>query len=239
MLANSLAVTGPSWGLDEKKSGTEPIHTHKPDGSWDRMAQEMMANFSGSGHPVFRGTSGFARGELKSRGGGKKSFHFNGSNENIELLLRTVISANQLSIYGAVADLCDEVPNRIRARGKPAAPEHLEKVEIPTVLSKAENSTNEQQWGNLRQEYEQKFEQLPEDQKLSKLCSDAGLKLVEREQYFYTLETQEGQRMQHFCREYTLPRNEEGTRVRGWIRSKTRIGPVLNIKVCCRDEKKY
>ena len=28
-----------------------------------------------------------------------------------------------------------------------------------------------------------------EDQKLSKLCSDAGLKLVERGQYFYTLET--------------------------------------------------
>ena len=29
--------------------------------------------------------------------------------------------------------------------------------------------------------------------------------------------------MQHLCREYTLPRNEKGTRVRGWIRSKTRM----------------
>ena len=28
--------------------------------------------------------------------------------------------------------------------------------------------------GNLLQEYEHKFEQLPEDQKLSKLCSDVG-----------------------------------------------------------------
>ena len=141
-----------------------------------------------------------------------------------------MISANQLSIYGAIADLCDEVPKRIGDPGKLAAPEHLEKVEIPTVLSKAQNSTNEQQWRNLRQEYEQTFEQLSEDQKLSKLCSDAGLKLVEREQYFYTLETEEGQQMQHLCREYTLPRNEKETRVRGWIRSKTRIGPVLNIK---------
>ena len=42
--------------------------------------------------------------------------------------------------------------------------------------------------------------------------------------------------MQHLCREYTMPRNEKETRVRGWVRSKTRIGPVLNIKVCCRDE---
>ena len=55
------------------------------------------------------------------------------------------------------------------------------------------------------------FEHLSEDQKLSKLCADAGLKLVEREQYFLTLETEEeGQQMEHFCREYTLPRNEEG-----------------------------
>ena len=86
----------------------------------------------------------------------KESRHFNGSNENIDLLLRTVISANQLSVYGAIADSCAEVPKRIRAPEKPAAPKHLEKVEIPTVLSKAENSTNEQQWRNLRQEYEQK-----------------------------------------------------------------------------------
>ena len=33
-----------------------------------------------------------------------------------------------------------------------------------------------------------------------------------------------------------MPRNEKGTRVRGWIRKDTRIGPVLNIIVCYRDE---
>ena len=38
--------------------------------------------------------------------------------------------------------------------------------------------------------------------------------------------------MQHLCREYTMPRNEKRTRVRGWIRKDTRIGPVLNIRVC-------
>ena len=41
--------------------------------------------------------------------------------------------------------------------------------------------------------------------------------------------------MQHFCREYTMSRNETGTRVRGWIPKNTRIRPVLNIKVCCRE----
>ena len=34
------------------------------------------------------------------------------------------------------------------------------------------------------------------------------------------------------CREYTMPRKEKKTRARGWILKNTRIGPVLNIKVC-------
>ena len=123
------------------------------------------------------------------------------------------LSHDELSVYGAVADSC--APNVSGLRGVPAAPKHLEKVKISTVLSKAEHSPNEQ-WRNLRQEYEQKFE----------LCSETGLKLVELKQYFYTLETEEGQQMQHLCREYTLPLNEKETRVRGWIRSKTRIGPA-------------
>ena len=113
-------------GSEEKWYG---IYTHKPDGSWNRMAGEMMANVSGSGHPIFRASSAFERGEWRSKGGGKKSIHFNGSHENIELLLRTVISASQLSIYGAIADLCDEVPKDIRAAGKLAALDHLEKME--------------------------------------------------------------------------------------------------------------
>ena len=78
---------------------------------------------------------------------------------------------------------------------------------------------------------------MSEDQTLSKRCSDAGLKHVERGQYFYFLETEEGKQIQHLCREYTMRRNEKGTRERGWIRKDTRIGPVLNIKVCYRDDR--
>ena len=80
--------------------------------------RKMMASFSGCGHPTFRASSAFEGGELRSKGGGKKSIHFNGSNENIEFFLRTVISANQVNIFGAMADLCAEVPKGIRAPGK-------------------------------------------------------------------------------------------------------------------------
>ena len=109
-------------GSDEKWFGT---HTDKPDGSWDRMAEEMIPNFSRSGHPIYRASSAFERGDLRSKGWGKKSIHFNGSNETIELLLSTVISANQLSMYGAIADFCDEVPKGTRALGKLAASEEI------------------------------------------------------------------------------------------------------------------
>ena len=88
------------------------------------------------------------------------------------------------------------------------------------------------------QEYERKFEQMSEDQKLSKLFSDAGLKLVETGLYFDTPDTEEGQETQHLCRECTMPQNEKRTRVKGWIFKNTRIGPVMDITVC-RHEDRY
>ena len=67
----------------------------------------MILNFAESGHPVFRATSALDRGELKSKGRGKKSIHFNGGEETIELIL------NQLSIYGAVPIFCKELAKRL------------------------------------------------------------------------------------------------------------------------------
>ena len=48
--------------------------------------------FSESGHPVFRGSSAFERGDLKSNGKWRSTFHFNGSDETVGVVLRTVIS---------------------------------------------------------------------------------------------------------------------------------------------------
>ena len=41
--------------------------------------------------------------------------------------------------------------------------------------------------------------------------------------------------MKPSCREYTLPRSEETSRVREWIRGNTKIGPVLDVKVRCHQ----
>ena len=99
------------------------------------------------------------------------------------MILRNVMSANQLSIHGAVADICTEVSKDTMASGKPeahAVQDPLETMEIPTEPPTADPRTDEQRRGNLLQEYEQEFEQLSDAQKLSKLCSNAGLETVER-----------------------------------------------------------
>ena len=109
-----------------------------------------------------------------------------------------MISANQLSVYGVIADLCNELSKDLRVPGKLPAPEHLEMMEISTRFSAEETQTNAQQ---RREEYERKFEQLSEDQKLCKPCFNAGLKLVETGQYFYILDTEEKLQTQHLYRE--------------------------------------
>ena len=46
-------------GSEEKLYGT---YTNRPDGSWNQSVENMMANFSGSGHPIFRASSATERG---------------------------------------------------------------------------------------------------------------------------------------------------------------------------------
>ena len=83
-------------------------------------------------------------GELRSKEWSKKTLHFNGSEQNVELILRTIISANQLSNHGAVADMCREVSKDAMASGKPEAHHPLESMEIPTEPPTADPRTDEQ-----------------------------------------------------------------------------------------------
>ena len=69
------------------------------------------------GHPVFGASSAFERGKIDSKEHGKKSTRFEDNEGNIEMLLRTVISVNQLSIYDALADWrksWDRIPPKIQ-----------------------------------------------------------------------------------------------------------------------------
>ena len=80
-------------GSEKKWYGT---HADKADGEWDKTAEGMMLNFAESGHPVFRTSSAQERREIRSKGKGVTTIHFNSGVETIELILRTVISVNEL-----------------------------------------------------------------------------------------------------------------------------------------------
>ena len=83
-------------------------YNERPGGKWDRVAESMVSKFGERGLPVFRATSPLSRGALKSKGDGKLSIHFCADGDTIETVFRTIISVNQLSIHGAVSDLCEE-----------------------------------------------------------------------------------------------------------------------------------
>ena len=66
----------------------------------------MVQRFKETGHPVFESSSALSRGILKKRG--KNTIHFNEDSTNTELLFQIIHSAKQLSIYGAVANWCQQ-----------------------------------------------------------------------------------------------------------------------------------
>ena len=67
-----------------------------------------MIKFGESGHPVFRATSPLSRGTLKSKGGGTLSIQFCADRDTIETVFPAIFSVNQLSMHGAVSDVCEE-----------------------------------------------------------------------------------------------------------------------------------
>ena len=90
-----------------------------PQGVWDHIAEDMLLESAESGHPTFRATTPLSRGILKSKGHGKLSIHFAAADElTIETIFCIIISVNQLSIYGAVAAICEEFENHQGGSGE-------------------------------------------------------------------------------------------------------------------------
>ena len=92
---------------------------NSPQGKWDHVAEDMLLRFAESGHPIFRSTTPLSRGKLKSKGKGKVSIHFSADQDTVDTIYRIILSANQLSIYGAVAAICEEFVGHQGSTGQP------------------------------------------------------------------------------------------------------------------------
>ena len=84
---------------------------YRLEGKWDCIAAKMVQNFKETKHPVLTSISALNRGILRMIKG-KSSIHFNAESTNSELLFRIIFSANQLSVYGAVANWCYQCGSR-------------------------------------------------------------------------------------------------------------------------------
>ena len=180
-----LSFIGP--GSEKKWYSMEE---NSPQGIWDHIAEKMLLEFAESGCPIFRATSPLSRGQLKSKGHGKLSIHFAATQATIETVSRIIVAANQLSLYGAVANMCEEYESRHDRTGRPdkVMGQSIVLSEIKTEVP-LENDDPEYRNFPL-QRYEERIERLSQQDKVSEICMDARfLRVVEIGQYFMTKDT--------------------------------------------------
>ena len=100
------------------------------------------------------------------------SVHFCGDTDTVEVCLRTIISTNQLSVYGAVADMCDDLASRISdcsiSTRRLVAEDKSETMVVPTDVSTSTKPllNNETVQGDLMRDYRRKFAKLTDDIRL-------------------------------------------------------------------------
>ena len=172
-LQRNLVLDNGHWSrFSEKKwySGEE----NSLQGAWDHIADEMLLEFAESGHPIFRATTPLSRGTLKSKGHGKLSIHFTADYPTIETVFRIIVSANQLSLYGAVANICEKFEARQDRSGEPdvlmGQSIVLSEIKAEVPLQNGNHSHHQILW----QQYEERIKSLLQESKVSRFCMDAG-----------------------------------------------------------------
>ena len=173
---------------------------------------------------------------LKSKGGGKLSIHYCADFETIDTVFRTIISVNQLSLYGTVSDMCEECDTCHDRTGRLVVAGQSNPLFVPNVMRTNIPLNNDPAHEEfLLQCYRERNEKLSQQDRVSKFCTDARfLTTVEVGQYFMTKDTEEFTQFtdSEACREYTLPRDEDSSEPKCWIRGNTKIGPVVEVTAC-------
>ena len=121
---------------------------------------------------------------------------------------------------------------RLKVARKSAANEDLESMEIPAellllILTPTRScrvtlcKITSINWNNIL-----KIKNCPNS------AATPVWRLLKKDNFFIALHEEGPRKMKNPCREYTLPRREEASRVEVWILGNTKIGPVLDVKIC-------
>ena len=126
-----------------------------PQGIWDNLAEKMLIEFVESGCPIFRAATPLSRGQLKSKGHGKLSIHFAAVQETIETF-RIIVSAKQLSLYGAVVEMCEEYENLHDRSGRPDV--MVQSIVLSAIKTEVSLESDDPAYQNfLFQQYEERI----------------------------------------------------------------------------------
>ena len=218
------------------------MEENSPQRIWDHIAEKMLVEFTESGCPIFRATTPLSRSKLRSKGHGELSIHHAADLETIETIFRIIVSANQLSLYGTVANMCEKYETLQDRSGQPVVEGQSSSSLVLSVIKTEAplNSDDHAHKDLLLQRYGERIEKLSQQDKLSKFCTDARfLTIVEVGQYFMTKDTGDLTQFTDAvaCDEYTWPRDEDTSEPKGWIRGNTKIGPILEVTTCCLQGK--
>ena len=196
-----------------KRSGILQRKVHKESGKISRKrccwnSQNADVRFS-----VLRPHCAEVNSEAKDMG--KLSIHFAATQETIEAIFRVIVSANQLSLYGAVAEMCEYESLHDRSeRPDVVMGQSIVHSEIKTEVHVENDDPANQNF--LLQQYEERIERLSQQDRMSEFCMDAGfLSVVEIGKYFMTEDTRDLTQLHAVaCREYTLPREDGSSQPR-------------------------
>ena len=127
----------------------------------------MLLEFAKSTCPIFRATTPLCRGQLRSKGHGKLSIHFAATQETIETIFRLIVSANQLSLYGAVAEMCEEYESHHDRSGRPVV--MGQSIVLSAIKTEVPLDCDDPTYQNfLLQQYEERIERLSQPDKVGK-----------------------------------------------------------------------
>ena len=194
-----------------------------------------MERFEESGHPVFNSVSPLARGFLR-RKNNKETIHFTAEASITELLNQTIHSANQLSIYGAVASWCEKFGLKPDEKPPKTLNDNMLKgVQPKEVTSLVKAPKNEEPAaGNGLRKVQQNFETLETEVQFTKICKEAAfIREVAVGRFYRTaLDVDDGfGDRTPACREYTGPRADSDSRIFTAVKQRTIIGPFLQVHI--------
>ena len=135
------------------------ISEDSPQGIWDKITEMMLLEFAESGCPIFRATTPLSKGRLRSKGSGKLSIHHAADQETIETIFRIIVSANQLSLYGAVAEICEEYESLHDISGRPDVME--QSIVLSAIKTEVSLESDDPAYENFPlQQYGERIEKL-------------------------------------------------------------------------------